>query len=513
MSIRLAYQDRLYGVLAVSIPGKFVTDEEEQDLFREVAGDVSFALHDIEIEEEHQQAEGQLCFQAILLDQIRDAIVATDLEGRITYTNEASVQILGRPKEELVGQTVHAFGENPVKGATQQEIIDQTRAHGEWRGQVVNYDRDGAERVIDARTWLLYDENGTPSGMAGISTEITEWKQMQEALQAAHKQLAATLNALPDILFEIDREGHILDFRAHDPEALYAPPEAFLGQLVEEILPDAAAQVVTEAIAEAAETGRHFGATYPLEMEGQSRWFELSIASKNGDRLIALARDVTERKQAEEQIKASLQEKEVLIQEIHHRVKNNLQIIFAMLDFQANASEDERLSQVLQRVQNRVFALAHVYEHLHRSPNLAWINMANYVRCLVEHAYQTHNVYDVTIQVDVDDVILGIDAANPCGLIVNELVANALQHAFPPDETLMEGEPSISVTLQQDEASDQLVLTVGDNGIGLSEKDWQQPSSMGLRIVKLLTRQLEGKIEMETGVGTTFKIRFPMFTN
>jgi PAS domain S-box-containing protein len=643
MTLRLAHEGRVYGVISVSIPARFTADVEEQSLFREVAGDIAFALHDIEIEERRRQAEAQLRFQAMLLDQIHDTIVATDLEGRITYTNEASAQMLSRSKEELVGQTVHSFGENREKGATQQEIIDRTLADGAWRGQLVNYNRDGSERIIETRTWLTHGEDGAPDGMVGVSTEITEQirteealreseeryrrlvelspnlvaihrggkfiyvnqagvkllgasnpdqivgrsvdefvspprqglsreritrlldkkqrspiyeqtivrpdgterqvevvgipfphqdgmavqiiardvteqKQAQAALRAAHRQLTATLNALPDVLFEIDYEGRIHDFRAPAPEALYLPPEAFLGRTIDESLPDEAVSVINRAVAEAVETGYHFGATYSLEMGGEITWFELSIARKNGKRLIVLARDVSERVRSEkeqarteEKLRTSLQEKEVLIQELHHRVNNNLQIISAILKFQADASDDEQLRQVLRQSQNRIFALAHIHEHLYRAPNLAWIDMEEYIHSLAEYIYQTYGAPDVAIQINVEPIPLDIDAANPCGLIVNELLSNALQHAFPPGTSPTTGdEKVVHVTLQRDETADRFILTISDNGVGLPEGvDWRQPASLGLEMVKLLVCQLGGVIELDDSAGTTFTVRFP----
>ncbi len=153
-----------------------------------------------------KRAEEQLRFQAMLMDQIRDSIVATDLEGRITYTNEAAVKSLKMNKEELIKQSVDALGEDAARGATQQEIITATLADGEWQGDVVNYARNGTEKIWDARTWLIYDEHGAPKGMVGISTDITQRRKTEERVKYLNSVLRAIRNVNQLITQEPDRD-------------------------------------------------------------------------------------------------------------------------------------------------------------------------------------------------------------------------------------------------------------------------------------------------------------------
>ncbi|MBN1889550.1 MAG: PAS domain S-box protein [Thermoflexales bacterium] len=160
-----------------------------------------------------KQAEQQLRFQAMLLDQIQDSIIATDLEGQITYTNKVATRLLQVGWTELIGQSAHALGEDAGRGATQQEIIDRTLADGKWQGIVVNYASDGSEKLIEARTWLIRDQSQQPVGMVGVSLDVTERVRMEEALH----QRALELQERNE---ELDAFAHTV---AHDLKSPLGP--------------------------------------------------------------------------------------------------------------------------------------------------------------------------------------------------------------------------------------------------------------------------------------------------
>jgi PAS domain S-box-containing protein len=218
-----------------------------------------------------------------------------------------------------------------------------------------------------------------------------------------------------------------------------------------------------------------------------------------------IQRDITERKQAEEKIKASLREKEVLLQEIHHRVKNNLQIISSLLYLQSTRTEHPEAISALRESRDRVKSMALIHERLYESPNLASIDVGGYVRSLVSDLRRSYITEDssVRLTVNVGDIPLGITEAIPCGLIINELVSNAMKHAFPKGR---DGE--ITIRLQRAGAN-QIALTVSDNGIGFPEQvDFRKSPSLGLTLVNSLVGQLEGSIELDRSKGTAFTIRF-----
>lgn len=204
-------------------------------------------------------------------------------------------------------------------------------------------------------------------------------------------------------------------------------------------------------------------------------------------------------------LEASLEEREVLLREIHHRVKNNLQIISSFLRLQAAQTGDPALERLLGESRNRVWAMAHIHEQLHRSDDLANIDIAGYVRDLCANIAQSHEAgqSEVRIDVEVDPVRLPLDVAIPCGMIFNELISNALKHAFP------EAKPQrrIRVVYRAEEGLHR--LGVHDNGQGAGDADWQHGESLGLKIVNALAKQLQGTINVQTNGGTSIIVEYP----
>jgi two-component sensor histidine kinase len=218
-----------------------------------------------------------------------------------------------------------------------------------------------------------------------------------------------------------------------------------------------------------------------------------------------VARDITNRQQAEEQIRASLQEKEVLLKEIHHRVKNNLQIISSLLNLQSQYITAPQAHQMLIDSQNRVKSMALIHEILFRSRDLTKIDFEEYIKTISVQIFRSYGAYSrkIGLEVHVRDIILDVDTAIPCGLIVTELVSNSLKHAFIDGR-----EGTIYVKLSSD-STGKLTLLVRDNGIGMpSHVNLQHPDSLGLKLVGALVNQLAGKVEMDHSVGTTFMITF-----
>jgi PAS domain S-box-containing protein len=218
-----------------------------------------------------------------------------------------------------------------------------------------------------------------------------------------------------------------------------------------------------------------------------------------------ITRDITARKQAEEQIRASLAEKEVLLREIHHRVKNNLQVISSLVSLQADGSTDEAVREVFRDMIYRVRSMALVHEKLYQSADIARIDFAEYARSLLNYLWRAHGSAAATVRLtfNLQPLSLSVDTALPCGLILNELASNALKHAFRGRD---EGE--VTVSLQGN--TDGLVsISLSDNGVGLPEGlDWRQARSLGLRLVQMLAGQLNATVEVNRLDGTEFRITF-----
>ncbi|MDH4028421.1 MAG: ATP-binding protein, partial [Nitrospirota bacterium] len=216
--------------------------------------------------------------------------------------------------------------------------------------------------------------------------------------------------------------------------------------------------------------------------------------------------DITQRKEDEDRIKASLREKDILLREIHHRVKNNMQIISSLLSLQAEIAGSEKDFELLRDSQNRIKSMSLIHEKLYRSKDMANIDISDYINDLILYIFQFHKTTagNVSLKLDLENIWIGIDTAIPCGLIINELVTNSLKHAFPENR---KGE--LGIMLRKTEG-DEISLTVSDNGIGIPEGlDISRTRSLGLSLVNTLTKdQLQGKIELDRTGGTRFTIVF-----
>lgn len=212
------------------------------------------------------------------------------------------------------------------------------------------------------------------------------------------------------------------------------------------------------------------------------------------------------RKKAEEQIRASLHEKEVLLQEVHHRVKNNMQIISSLLNLQSRHIKDEQALEIFKNSQNRVRSMALIHEKLYKTKDFARVDFNEYVRSLANHLFSSYGINKEAIKLNtnIKDVFLDINTAIPCGLIINELVSNSLKYGFPDGK---KGEIKIAMLPLN---KNKVELIVSDNGVGIPEEvDFRKTESLGLHLVTILAEgQLHGDIKLDREGGTSFHIGF-----
>jgi PAS domain S-box-containing protein len=214
--------------------------------------------------------------------------------------------------------------------------------------------------------------------------------------------------------------------------------------------------------------------------------------------------DITDRKQAEEQLRTSLKEKEVLLKETHHRVKNNLQVISSLLSLQADAIRDPQDLTLFKESQSRIKSMALIHEQLYRSPSLSAINFEEYVQMLSTELMRSYAREGITLELDIASVQFSLDSAIPCGLIINELLSNALKHAFPGGK-----QGFVRIQLKTNPEG-KFTLIVRDNGIGLLPGiNLKNTSSLGFQLVATLTEQLQGEATIDRNGGTTISISFP----
>ncbi len=355
---------------------------------------------------------------------------------------------------------------------------------------------------------LALDANGSPEFRL-VLLDITEKKQLEAASRLEPEQrYQALLNHAGEGIILLSPAGHLIDVNnAFAQMHGYSLQEIRQLSLQDLNTPDSFSPLPERLIRfEAGETlvfeveHKHKdGHIFPLEVTAQ-------LISSDGKAYIqAFHRDISERKQAAAEIQRSLQEKNVMLKEIHHRVKNNLQVAFSLLSLQARQVTDPIYSAMFEESKNRILSMALIHQTLYQTTDLAHIDFKTYLQGLVGSIKASYHSPQVTVVVDMAARELDIKAGIPCGLIVNELVSNSLKYAFPDDRV-----GTITLGICPDSEGNN-VLTVADNGIGFpTEIDFRNhSSSLGLQLVNVLTDQIRGTIELSRATGTCFSITFP----
>lgn len=325
--------------------------------------------------------------------------------------------------------------------------------------------------------------------------------------------LARILDLADDAIISVDSSQSIILFNQGAEKMFgYSAPEVH-GHPLEILLPArvaAAHHHHIHSFERSQHTARRMGERQKIlgrRKNGEEFPAEASIskvAIAGGTMFTVIMRDVTQRTLDDERLKASLKEKEVLLEEVHHRVKNNLQVVSSLLGLQARSLPDASTRKTLQESQNRVQSMALLHECLYQSDDLARIDFANYLQKLTEQLFHSYGTTDrIRLTTKLTALYLNMDAAVPCGLIVNELLSNALKYGFP-------AERHGCVHIELSELERTARLTVSDDGVGLPANfDWSASRTLGLRLVRTLAQQLQAVVELNRENGTAFSITFP----
>jgi|SRR5579883_148555 len=419
--------------------------------------------------------------------------------------------------------------------AVHQAIAATILQQGEATYEVHNVKKDSTPFWCQATTSLFeHPDYGTV--LVAVQQDITERKQATEQLQQVSDRLALAVKSGGIGTWDWNVVDNSLTW---DDQlyALYGLPRDALPPVYESwrcrVHPDDLSRTegdLQRALRGEADYDSEFRIIHP---DGSIRFIKsYALVQRNhqgiAQHLIGINYDITDHKESEAAIAAALQEKEVLLQEIHHRVKNNLGIVSSLLQMQSRRTDDALATAILRNSQNRIASIALVHEKLYRSADLAKIDFSQYIRDLTSYLFDSYNIRSsqvrLTTQIDAA-VSLDIETAIPCGLIINELVSNALKHAFPTLPQQQPHEPSSAVPSEPageiqiklshrrhltSEAHQQtFVLCVGDNGVGLPDDfDINTSNTLGLFLVKGLVMQLRGTLEMNTQYGSEFIITF-----
>jgi PAS domain S-box-containing protein len=334
--------------------------------------------------------------------------------------------------------------------------------------------------------------------------ESAERKLLKDRIAKYFKENRALLKAIPDLILTMDRDGNCLESKIPN-NISYLLDNQFIGKNIKEVFPKEVAESCLKLIKDTLQTMKIQTLEFQLKKDDKLRYFEARFIPFTEEAVLSLIRDISERKEIEKQIQASLKEKEMLLGEIHHRVKNNLQVISSLLNLKSGKIKGRESKLVLKECGNFVNAMVEIHENFYSSGNLARISLKEFILAVTKdlvRIYHPKKPDKVAIKFDLKDVALGIDLAIPLGLAFNELVTNSLKHAFPRGK---KGEIRVSLHARE---GNQIELVVGDNGIGLPKGlDIHKTKSFGFNLVTgLVEKQLQGKIKLSGTAGTEFRI-------
>ena len=372
---------------------------------------------------------------------------------------------------------------------------------------------DGLERYIHDEGQIIRDDLGKAKSMFGTTQDITRRKMVEKSLKDSESKFRNLVETTPDMIWEIDKNGIFTYISPQCSFILGYTPQEIIGKNMFSFIEPGAVERIKKLFKAHI---KNFTKINTLEVPAYHRdGTELTLeirsvrASDNKDNnggFQGTARDITERTMATNQLKTSIKEKDILLQEIHHRVKNNMQIISSLLNLQITYLDDEEAVNLLKESQNRVRSMAIIHEKLYQSNDFTRINITEYINSLVNGLFYSYSIKNhINSTINVDDVELNIETAIPVGLILNELISNSLKHGFATGG----GE----VYIQLKNIADKYEMIVGDNGKGFPKDiDFRKTESLGLQLVNNLVNQIDGEIELILDRGTKFIITFPELT-
>ncbi|WP_293129273.1 PAS domain S-box protein [Microcoleus sp. bin38.metabat.b11b12b14.051] len=450
-----------------------------------------------------------------LAENIESVFWMVDVQPqKMVYISPGYAKVWGRSCDELYASgrfcadSIHPEDRSRIMATFTQKIL----AEKEIEYRIVR--PDGEIRWIRDRAFPIRNQAGEVYRVVGIAEDISDRKQAEKAIRESEERFRQLAENIQDSfwLLSVDFTDLLYLSPAYEQiwgrsrEELYAEPIKWMEfvhpedlQLLQESLP---------RVLEGESTSTEYRIFLP---DGTIRWVcdrAFPIYDESGQiyRLAGICEDISDRKFTEARIQAALREKEVLLKEIHHRVKNNMQVVSSLLQLQAQYIEDEPTLALFQESQTRIHSMALIHEQLYQSEHLDRIDLPPYVENLVANLYQSFGCGNSSIQfnLNMDPIYLNIETAIPCGLIINELVSNSLKYAFNKTSS---GEININFSEINPQ---QFYLIIQDNGSGFPAGfDVGTSETLGLRLVRMLTQQLEGNIVVDTECGTCYHISFP----
>jgi PAS domain S-box-containing protein len=458
---------------------------------------------------EERLAESEERFRS-LFENATVGLYRTTPDGRILMANPALLRMLGFMSfEELSVRDLQQEGFEPRY--RRQHFVKKIEEEGEIRGLEAAWKRlDGSTIFVRESARGIRDQEGRILYYEGTVEDITEKKRAEQVREESERRFRTIFETAQEIIFLKNKE---LRYTLVNPamERLFGLPANRIVGMSDEDLFDGETADYNTRLDRRVLAGESVTDEAVKTVNGKPQSFHVTkvpVRNETGTivGLCGIARDTTERKRMEEALHQSIREKELLLKETHHRVKNNMQIISSILNLQAKSIKDPVALEGLKMCQSRIRSMSLIHEKLYRSRDISRIDFGEYVRSLAAALLHSCQIDPdrVKLRFETDEVLLDMNTAIPCGLIVNELVLNALKHAFPHRKA---GE--VHIVLTREENGD-CGLAISDTGVGFPKGlDFRKTDSLGLQLVNLLVEQIDGTIRMRRAGGTKFEITFP----
>ncbi|MBL7095983.1 PAS domain S-box protein [candidate division KSB1 bacterium] len=457
---------------------------------------------------ERKQAEKELTKLSTAVKQSPSVIAITDTEGNLEYVNPKFTELTGYNLEEAIGQNPRVLKSGEQADEIYKELWETISSGKIWRGEFHNKKKSGELFWEFASISPIFNKQGKIINYIKVAEDITDRKKAEQELKESEEKYRMIVENAHDGI-EITQNDRMIFFNNQFAQMLGYKREELKEVKFSKIFSEQAKKELYQR-----QKKREQGNTLPP-------YYETTFVKKDGTVInvgvkyeiidykgeqatFSIIRDITESKQAKDQIQNDLKEKTILLSEVHHRVKNSLQLVASLLQLQSREITEKHILDLFQQSRNRIKMMAGVYEKLYQSKNFASIDYKEYLEDVLNNLYRSSNIsHRVSLKLEIKNVVLGLDDATPVALIINELFTNSLKHAFPGER---KGKIEIYFNLL-DEETYQLIYR--DNGVGLSgEVDLETTRTLGLRLIYNLAKQINGEASLEQNGWTTFTIKF-----
>ncbi len=451
------------------------------------------------------ESEAQL---SLVTANMADIICQASTDGSYIYVSPSVKSVLGYEPMEMIGRSmfdfIHPEDRENVTSCMQDAVGKCMTQSAQYR-----YIRaDGTYVWLGTMGTPLFNKDGNVTGFVCNSRDITQQKNAEDALIESEEKYRTLIESAKDPITVVDENGIIYLVNKAGAHNLNMEPPDLLGSSIWDIFPESAERQI-ELIKKVYSTGEVLEVEMPVSYDNVVKWYSTSFQPLWGPQnkvqnVQIIARDITDIKETQIKLEQALKDKDMLMKEIYHRVKNNLMVISSLLNLQSRFIKDEEAKGIFKESQDRAHSMALIHERLYRSTDLKNMDFGDYIRTLAMDLFRTY-VSDpsrIKLEMEVEDIMIDINTAIPLGLIVNELLSNSMKHAFP-------GDNSGVIKVKFNKKDDNCILEVSDTGVGFpTDLQLDKTDSLGLQLVNNLTGQINGELELERSPGTTFRITF-----